>query len=113
MALGLLMALATLLGAAFLCAHGPAMQPEPTAVAMVTYDQAHHTCEHACAAPGHDQCGAASAVNTPATGPGPHPQPLSPPSHVDARSTVVSTTVARYTATPRAPDLYVLQVLRT
>ncbi|MER6127205.1 hypothetical protein ABT173_32390 [Streptomyces sp. NPDC001795] len=112
--LGLLVALATMLGAACLCTHGYAMQPRTVAVSSITYETpGGHARDHACLSPGHDQCGGASTAVTPTTGPGPHPQPFSPPVRLDARPASPSTTFTTYAMSPRAPDLHVLQVLRT
>ncbi|ALV33213.1 hypothetical protein AS200_15115 [Streptomyces sp. CdTB01] len=114
MVLGLLVALATLLGVACLCSHGHALQAEPVAVASVSYDGPHHHArDHACLSPGHDHCGAKLSVDTPTTGPGPHPQPLGLPVRVDPRPILAPTATTWYAAAPRAPDLHVLQVLRT
>lgn len=112
--LGLLVALATLLGVACLCSHGHAIQAEPVAVVSVAHDSpGGHARERACLSPGHEQCGAKPAVATPATGPGSQPQPLGVPVQVDFRPVLARGVTARYTAVPRAPDLHVLQVLRT
>ncbi|MFF4754367.1 hypothetical protein ACWD5R_24530 [Streptomyces sp. NPDC002514] len=112
--LGLLVALATLLGVACLCSHGHAIQAEPVAVVSVTHDSpVGHVREHACLSPGHEQCGAKPAVDTPTTGPGPQPHPLGVPVQVEFRPVLALTVTARYEAAPRAPDLHVLQVLRT
>ncbi|MFJ5265137.1 hypothetical protein ACIQAC_32205 [Streptomyces sp. NPDC088387] len=112
--LSLLVALATFLGVACLCAHGTAPQSESVAVTYVDIDRPDgHRSERACLSPGHQQCGAKLAVDTPATAPAPHPHPLGLPARVDARPAPALTDVSRYTAPPRAPDLHVLQVLRT
>lgn len=112
--LGLLMALATLLGVACLCSHGHAIQAEPVAVVSLAHDSPGDAArDHACLSPGHEQCGAKPAVDTPATGPGPQPEPLGVPVQVDFRPVLAATVPARYEAAPRAPDLHVLQVLRT
>jgi hypothetical protein len=119
--LGLLVVLATMLGAACLCAQGYAMRP----VAAVSSPSASHQPdggghgpsvddrEHACAAPGHDRCGGKAAVDTPVTRPGPHPQPQSLPAQVDTRPASVGVRTTVYGATPRPPNLHALQVLRT
>jgi hypothetical protein len=112
--LGLLVALAALLGVACLCTHGQAMHAESVAFASVTHDRPHGPAyDHTCLAPGHEQCSGKLAVDTPGTGPGPHPQPIALPAQGDARPASPATSITRYVARPRAPDLHVLQVLRT
>ncbi|MEU0681304.1 MULTISPECIES: hypothetical protein [Streptomyces] len=107
----LLMVLTTVLGLACPCGGAQLMQPVAAATA---YDvPGDHVREHGRAAPGHDQCGTGAAVDTPTTGPGPHPQPLAVSAHVDTRPVIVMEAVTRYVAVPRAPDLHVLQVLRS
>jgi hypothetical protein len=110
--LGLMVVLATVLGAACLCAHGPVMQPIAAATA-VHHGSSGDSRDHVCAVPGHDQCGAKTAAYAPTTGPGPHPFPQTPPARVDARPATLPTAVPARPAAPRAPDLHVLQVLRT
>ena len=113
-ALALLVVLATLLGVACLCSPGHAGQSEPVTIASAAHhgpDRPGH--ERACLSPGHDHCGTKLAVDTPTTGPGPHPQPLGLPARVDSRPAPVAPATTWYTAAPRAPDLHVLQVLRT
>ena len=109
-ALGLLMALATLFGVACLCVQGPATPPEHAAVTSVTSAVAQ---EHVCPSPVHRRCGADAAVVAPTTGPGSHPQPLVLPTRADTRPPVAFPVGTSYAAGPRAPDLHVLQVLRT
>ncbi|MDX3525894.1 hypothetical protein P1P75_05465 [Streptomyces sp. ID05-39B] len=89
------------------------MPPEPAGIASVAHDRADDQVrEHACPSRAHDQCGSESAVDTPTTGPGPHPQPLVLPARPDTRPAVASPATTPYTAGPRAPDLHLLQVLR-
>ncbi|NUR67105.1 MAG: hypothetical protein HOQ47_15195 [Streptomyces sp.] len=112
--LGLVVALATLLGVACLCARGLQLPPEHTAVASAAYDVPdQREREHVCVSSGHDRCGGKAVAGKPSTGPGPHPQPLTAPTRVDTRPTVAATTRTPFTADPRAPDLHALQVLRT
>ena len=116
--LGLMVVLATVLGVACLCAHGPVtqsvavMQPG-TAAAAMHHGSSGDSPDHACAVPGHDQCGAKTTAYAPTTGPGPHPFPQTLPARVDTRPATLPTAVAAHPAAPRAPDLHVLQVLRT
>ncbi|MCW8380591.1 hypothetical protein [Streptomyces justiciae] len=111
--LGLLVALATLLGAACLCARGaqPAAEHAPTTVVLDLPDQQMR--EHVCVSSGHDRCGGKVVVGKPSTAPGPHPQPVAPPTRVFTRPALAVPARAPYTAEPRAPDLHALQVLRT
>ena len=111
--LGLMVALATLLGAACLCARGvpPSAGHAPTAVVLDMPDQ--QVREHVCVSSGHDRCGGKAVVGKPSTAPGPHPQPLAPPTRVDTRPALPVPARAPYTAEPRGPDLHALQVLRT
>ncbi|MFF4550764.1 hypothetical protein [Streptomyces sp. NPDC001435] len=109
--LGLLVALATVFGAVCLCAHGPTVQPVAVLSAYDTSDGGSRT--HACALPAHDQCGAKLAADMPTTGPGPHPQPLILPVWAGARPASSFKLINLDPAAPRAPDLHVLQVLRT
>ncbi|MEU3979220.1 hypothetical protein AB0F77_03775 [Streptomyces sp. NPDC026672] len=116
--LGLTMALATVLGVASLCAHGPVRGPVAVLSSEGAAPAAHHGPSgapraHVCPVPGHDQCGARTAAYSPTTGPGPHPFPRTPPALVDTRPAVAPTTAAARPAAPRAPDLHVLQVQRT
>ncbi|WP_329342278.1 hypothetical protein OG866_39440 [Streptomyces sp. NBC_00663] len=112
--LGLVVALATLLGVACLCARGPQLPPEHTTVAAAFYDVPdEQEREHVCVSSGHDRCGGRAVAGKPSTGPGPHPQPLAAPTRVDTRPAVATTTRTPFTAEPRAPDLHALQVLRT
>ncbi|MFI5875346.1 hypothetical protein ACIBAH_23370 [Streptomyces sp. NPDC051445] len=76
-------------------------------------DDAGDVREHACASPAHDQCGGKTVVDTPTTGPGPHPQPLDPPVRPDARPASATSAIVMHTIAARAPDLHLLQVLRT
>ncbi len=110
--LGLMVVLATVLSAACLCAYGPVMQPV-TAAPSVNHGSSGDSRDHVCAVPGHDQCGAKTAAYTPTTGPGPHPFPQAMPARVNTRPATLPTAVAARPAAPRAPDLHVLQVLRT
>ncbi|WP_437066307.1 hypothetical protein [Streptomyces sp. enrichment culture] len=111
MALGLLVALATVLGVTCLCAYGQFGRPP---VAATAYDVADgHVGHHARVAPGEHRCGDQKAADTPTTGPVPQPQPVTLPCRVDARPTAVPATAMRHGAAPRAPDLHVLQVSRT
>jgi hypothetical protein len=109
--LGLLVVLATVLGAACLCARGDTVQP--IAASSVYGGSGDGDREHVCAVPAHDQCGAKVTVDTPTTGPGPHPQPLALPVRADVGPTSSRTVINLHPAAPRAPDLHVLQVLRT
>ncbi|MFF6829849.1 copper resistance protein CopC [Streptomyces longwoodensis] len=109
--LGLLVALATVLGAACLCAHRHTVQPVTVFSAYDTSDGGAR--EHACALPAHDQCGAKAAGDMPTTGPGPHSQPLTLPAWADTRPASSRTVINQDSAAPRAPDLHALQVLRT
>ncbi|NUO47211.1 MAG: hypothetical protein HOV82_34870 [Streptomyces sp.] len=112
--LGLVVALATLLGVACLCARGLPLPPEHTAVASAAYDVPdQQEREHVCVSSGHDRCGGKAVAGKPSTGPSPHPQPLTAPTRVDTRPAVAATTRTPFTADPRAPDLHALQVLRT
>lgn len=114
-ALGLLVALATVLGVTCLCAYGQFSRPLVASTAYdVAYDMADgHVGDHASVAPGEHRCGDQKVADTPTTGPVPQPQPVALPCRVDARPVVVAATVPRHGAAPRAPDLHVLQVLRT
>lgn len=107
--LGLLVALATVLGATCLCTLGHTVQPVAVISAYDTSDGGAH--EHACALPAHE-CGAKAAADMPTTGFGPHPQPLILPVWVDAQPTLSRLVIHLDSAAPRAPDLHVLQVLR-
>ncbi|MFD7404179.1 hypothetical protein ACFV7R_16200 [Streptomyces sp. NPDC059866] len=114
--LGLWMALATVLGVGCLCAHGQTYAQAVQYVAAVSPmpdAPGDDTREHACAAPGHDQCGGGTVVDTPATGPAPHPLPQALPTRVDTRPVAAPTPVTAGPAAPRPPNLHVLQVLRT
>jgi len=107
--MGLLVAMATVLGAACLCAHGHTVQP---VVVFSAYDAPDGgTREHACTLPDHDQCGA-KATGVPTTGPGPHYRPLTPPVWADTRPASSPSSVNLDSAAPHAPDLHVLQVQR-
>ncbi|MEV7343882.1 hypothetical protein [Streptomyces sp. NPDC093544] len=110
--LGLLVALATVLGVACLCTHGPAVQ-SVAAMSSAYQGPAGDDREHVCTAPAQDQCGAQWAMDTPTTGPGPHPQPQSLPVQVDAGPARVPARTTAYGVAPRPPNLHVLQVLRT
>jgi len=112
--LGLMVVLATVLGVACLCTHSPVMRPVAAASPVSDHNSDHPEArERACAVPGHDQCGDKTVVATPTTGPDPHPFPQVLPAYVDARPAATAAAVAAHPATPRAPDLHVLQVLRT
>ncbi|WP_151484962.1 hypothetical protein [Streptomyces albicerus] len=109
--LGLLIALAAVLGAACLYTHGHAMPV--AAMPSAAYHEpegGHH--EHACVSPGHEQCGAKTAVDTPTTGPGPYPHPEGLPVLADAQPAPAIAQATAYGAASRPPNLYVLQVLR-
>lgn len=111
--LGLLVALATVLGVACLCTHGPAVQPVTAMSSTAYHGPGDDDREHVCAVPGSDQCGVQWAMDTPATGPGPHPHPQSLPAQVDAQPAPVPAQITAYGVAPRPPNLHVLQVLRT
>ncbi|MFJ2826611.1 hypothetical protein ACIPC1_03215 [Streptomyces sp. NPDC087263] len=110
--LGLLVALATVLGVACLCTHGPAVQPV-AAMSAAYQGPGDDDPEHVCAAPAQDRCGAQWMLDTPTTGPGPHPQPQSLPVQVGVGPARVPARTTVYGAAPRPPNLHVLQVLRT
>jgi len=109
--LGLLLALAAVLG----CATHPAEADaeagrQPVAVTSTPQGPSK---EQVCAVPGHHQChgtGGAVARTTPPT---PHPAPQSLPTRVDARPATTPLSVRADPAAPRPPDLHVLQVSRT
>ncbi|WP_405905470.1 MULTISPECIES: hypothetical protein [unclassified Streptomyces] len=111
--LGLLVALATVLGVACLCTHGPAVQPVAAMSSAASHGPDGDDHEHVCAAPGEDECGAQWVMDTPTTGPGPHPQPQSLPAQVHVRPAAVPAQTTAYGVAPRPPNLHVLQVLRT
>ncbi|NNN36293.1 hypothetical protein HLK59_39240 [Streptomyces sp. S3(2020)] len=116
--LGLLVALASVLGIACLCTHGhvalPVAAASTTPAAPTSYDIAtDDTRERVCASPGHDRCGGSAAVGNPTTGPGPHPVPQALPVRVDARPVALPVPADARPAAPRPPDLHTLQVLRT
>ncbi|MEV6382005.1 hypothetical protein AB0M31_21655 [Streptomyces sp. NPDC051773] len=116
MLLGLLVALATVLGVACLCTHGhiTVAAATKTPAAPTSYDiTADDVSERVCAMPGHDRCGGSAAVDTRTTGPGPHPVPQALPVRVDARPAALPVPVDARPAAPRAPNLHALQVLRT
>lgn len=104
---GLFVVLAALFGIACPCAEAAA---GPAQVTVVAYDIAD---DHTGLSPSRHHCGAQPVAGTPATGPGAHPQPLDLPGHVGTRPAGFPAEPAPYPAHPRAPDLHVLQVLRT
>jgi hypothetical protein len=110
-ALGLLVALATVLGVACLCAYGQFSRPLVTSAAYDVADG--HAGDHASVAPGEHRCGDQKAADTPTTGPVPQPQPVALPCRADVRPAAAPAAVLRHAAAPRAPDLHVLQVSRT
>lgn len=110
--LGLLVALAAVLGVACLCTHGHVPQSLAVSSAYGALDGG--IPEHACASSGHGRCGTEAAADTPTTGPVPHPLPQAWPARVEVRPAAFpAAAVRKRPAAPRAPDLYTLQVLRT
>ncbi|MFM9441628.1 hypothetical protein [Streptomyces acidiscabies] len=109
--LGLLLALATVLG----CVMHPGEAEAQAArrLAAVAYSPQTPAKEHVCPVPGHDRCHGAGGVIARTTAPTPHPAPQALPARVDARPAVAPRTVRADPAAPRPPDLHVLQVLRT
>ncbi|MGJ5897373.1 hypothetical protein ACSCBZ_36320 [Streptomyces niveiscabiei] len=110
-ALGLLLALATVLG----CVMNPGEAEAEAArrLAAVAYAPQTPAKEHVCPVPGHDRCHGAGGVIARTTAPTPHPAPQALPARVDARPAAAPRLVRADPAAPRPPDLHALQVLRT
>ncbi len=110
-ALGLLLALATVLG----CAMHPGEAEAEAArhLVAVAYTPQTPSKEHVCPVPGHDRCHGAGGVIARTTAPTPHPAPQALPTRLDARPAAAPLAVRADPAAPRPPDLHVLQVLRT
>lgn len=108
--LGLLLALATVLG----CAMHPGEAEAEAArrYAAVAYAPQGPAKEHVCPVPGHE-CHGAGGVIARTTAPTPHPAPQALPGRVDARPAAAPRAVRAEPAAPRPPDLHALQVLRT
>lgn len=69
--------------------------------------------ERVCPAPDHDHCHPGAAHTARTTAPSPHPAPHALPARVDARPAAHPLSAGSRPAAARAPDLHVLQVLRT